>query len=59
MKDKSLGADGQPKYFFDEGKANHYVERKSLTETHHAVDDGTGRWEILPKVGTDEEGGDS
>jgi len=57
MKDKSLGADGQPKYFFDEGKANHFIERKKLGDTHHAVNDGTGKWEILPKGDSNEEGG--
>ena len=53
-KDKSLGADGKPKYFFNEDKAKAFVERKGLGETHHAVNDGTGKWEILPKGDSNE-----
>ena len=48
-KDKSLGQDGQPKYFMSEDKAKAFIERKSLSETHHAVDDGNGKFQILPK----------
>lgn len=48
-KDKSLGADGKPKYFFNEDKAKAFVERKGLGETHHAVNTDGNKWEILPK----------
>jgi len=49
MKDKSLGMDGKPKYFMSEEKATSFIERKKLGDTHHAKDDGSGKWEILPK----------
>lgn len=48
-KDKSLGMDGKPKFFFNEEKAKAFVERKGLGETHCAKDNGEGKWEILPK----------
>lgn len=48
-KDKSLGSDGKPKFFFSEEKANAFIAKKSLGDSHHAVNDGTGKWEILPK----------
>lgn len=48
-KDKSLGQDGKPKFFFSEEKAKAFIEKKKLGDTHHAKDDGTGKWEILPK----------
>ena len=48
-KDKSLGHDGQPKFFFSEEKANAFIAKKNLGDTHHAVNDGTGKWCILPK----------
>ena len=47
-KDKSLGQDGKPKYFFSEDKAKAFIEKKSLSDTHHAVNND-GKWEILPK----------
>lgn len=48
-KDKSLGMDGKPKFFFNEEKAKAFVERKGLGDTHQAKDNGEGKWEILPK----------
>ena len=48
-KDKSLGADGKPKFFFSEEKANAFIQKKSLQDTHHAVNTEGSKWEILPK----------
>lgn len=53
-KDKSLGADGQPKYFMSEDKASAFIERKGLGDTHHVVPDGSGRHLILPITKADE-----
>ena len=47
-KDKSLGQDGQPKYFMSQEKADKFIERKSLSDTHHVVEDD-GKFKILPK----------
>ena len=48
-KDKSLGADGKPKYFMSEDKANNFIERKSLSETHKVLPDDDGKFHIVPK----------
>lgn len=48
-KDKSLGQDGKPKFFFSEEKAKGFIDRKGLGETHEAKNTEGGKWEILPK----------
>jgi hypothetical protein len=54
MKDKSLGADGKPKYFYSEAKAVAFIGRKGLGETHYAKQDDDLKWEILPKETSDD-----
>ena len=51
-KDKSLGADGKPKYFFTQEKAQAFIDKKKLGDTHKAElveTDELRAWLILPK----------
>lgn len=48
MTKQFLGADGQPKYFFSQEKADNFLEKKKATETHEVKPDGN-RFVIVPK----------
>lgn len=48
-KDKSLGQDGKPKFFFSAEKAQAFIDKKKLGETHEWIQTDIGKYEILPK----------
>ena len=48
-KDVSIGADGQPKWFSTAQKANEFIAKKKIGDTHHVMQTDNKRFEILPK----------
>lgn len=48
-KDVSLGADGKPKWFSTAQKANEFIAKKKIGDTHHVMQTDNKRFEILPK----------
>lgn len=49
MARKMTGADGQPKYFFSEEKAQAFIERKNKQNEYHVqFEESTGKYLILP-----------
>ena len=49
-KDVSIGADGKPKWFSTEQKANEFIAKKKIGDTHHVMQTDNKRFEILPKA---------
>lgn len=49
-KDVSIGADGQPKWFSTAQKANEFIAKKKIGDTHHVMQTDNKRFEILPKA---------
>lgn len=48
-RDPSVGADGQPKWFMSQDKAQAFIDKKNLGDTHEAVKVNNRRYEIRPK----------
>ncbi len=48
-KDVSIGADGKPKWFSTAQKANEFIAKKKIGDTHHVMQTDNKRFEILPK----------
>lgn len=48
-KDASIGQDGKPKWFSTAQKANEFIAKKKIGDTHHVMQTDNKRFEILPK----------
>lgn len=53
-----LGADGQNKWFGSQAKADAFVTKKGITDTHHVVQTENKRFEIQPIDQNQDESGD-